>query len=131
MMKLPKYPFRDCKYSFTLNIPYCITYRVNAFIQCAKLDDWFSDHKERIMEEEDEPDCPTLSLSKEEKRRLREPWKQTLILMLLGRTIGINILSRKIKETWRPKAAVDLVTVIFLAKFASVDDYEYAMFGGP
>ena len=54
------------------------------------------------MEEADEPDGPTLSLSKEEKRRLREPWKQTLILMLLERTIGINMLSRKIKETWRP-----------------------------
>ena len=99
-----------------------------------ELDDWVSDEEDDVDEEEQDLDCPIISLSKEDKKRLRKPWQHTLILKLLGRSIGYNMLLRKIKEMWRPKAEVEIVAIdngFFLAKFASVDDYEFAKFGGP
>ena len=77
-------------------------------------------------------DCPTILLS--EKIKIHRPWKQSLIIKLLGRSIGYNILLRKIKNLWRPKAALDLVVMdngFFLVKFSSLDDYELAEYGGP
>ena len=75
-----------------------------------------------------------MNLSKEEKIRICKLWKQTLIVKLLGRTIGFNLLLRKIRELCRPNAAVDLVAIdngFFLAKFSSLEDYEYDKFRGP
>ena len=100
------------------------------------LDLWVSEHEDDqgIEEDNDEPDCPSIRLSKEEKIRLRKPWQNTLIIKLIGRSIGFILLLRKIKEIWKPKASIDLVALdngFFLAKFASMDDYEYAMLGGP
>ena len=56
-----------------------------------------------------------------------------LSIDLLGRTIGFNLLFRKIRELWRLKYVVDLVATeidFFLAKFSSNEDYEYAKYGG-
>ena len=51
-----------------------------------ELEDWISEDEEEEEETEDgaEDDCPTSSLTKEEKARLRRPWKQTLIIKLLA-----------------------------------------------
>ena len=73
-------------------------------------------------------------MTKKEKKRLHEPWKKTLIIKLLGRIIGFNLLLRKIKEMWRLKAAIDLIALdnrFFMEKFTSSEDYEHAKFGGP
>ena len=76
--------------------------------------------------------CPTIKLSKREKFRIRRPWKQSLIVLkLLGRTIEYNLLLRKIKEMWRPKAAVDLVAIdndYFFVKFSSMEDNDFAKY---
>ena len=57
------------------------------------LDDWISDEeKEGEEEDETDPNCPEIELSKEEKAGLRRPWKRTLIIKLVGRTIGYNLL---------------------------------------
>ncbi|XP_038687586.1 uncharacterized protein LOC119986972 [Tripterygium wilfordii] len=97
-------------------------------------DDSVSDDEEEAMEEEEETDCPVIRVSKKEKRRLRSPWRQTLIIKILGRSIGYNFLLRKINNLWRPKAFMELVAIgndYFLVKFASKDDYDYAKFEGP
>ena len=96
---------------------------------------WLSDDDELDdFEKEEDLECPAIRLTKEEKARIRRPWKHTLIIKLLGRRIGFTLLLRKIRELWRPKAAVDLVALdngFFLTKFSSKDDYEYVMLGGP
>ena len=51
------------------------------------LDEWVSDDEECAVAEDLE-DCPTIVLSKTEKLRIRRPWKQSLIVKLLGRSIG-------------------------------------------
>ena len=97
--------------------------------------DWYSEiDEEDDNEEEMEKKCPTIRMTKKEKERIQRPWRQTLIIKLLWRSIGYHILYKKINELWRPKASVDFVAIdngFFLAIFLSDEDYEYAKFGGP
>ena len=62
-------------------------------------EDYISEDKEDEGSDEDEEmdrDCPTIRLSKEENVRIRLPWKKTLIIKLLGRSIGyITYCSRR------------------------------------
>lgn len=83
---------------------------------------------------DDNVDCPIISLTKEEKARIRKPWRQTLIIKVLGRTVGYTYLLKWLKTIWRPKAAMELVSMendYHLVRFASVMDYEFAKLQGP
>ena len=65
----------------------------------------FEDEDDEGSDEDEEMDrdCPTIRLSKEEKVRIRLPWKKTLIIKLLGRSIGYNLLLWKINELMETK----------------------------
>lgn len=85
-------------------------------------------------EKDDTDECPLITLTKEEKVRIRRPWKQTLIIKVLGRTVGYTYLLKRLKTLWRPKAAMDLVTIendYHLVRFSSIIDYEFAKLQGP
>ena len=56
------------------------------------------DDKDDDYSEEMEAECPSLRLTKYEKERIQRPWKQTLIIKLLGRSIGYNLLLKKIRD---------------------------------
>ncbi|XP_031120937.1 uncharacterized protein LOC116024177 [Ipomoea triloba] len=87
-----------------------------------------------VSDDEVDKSCPIIRLTREEKVRLRSKWKQTLIVKVLGRNVGYGYLLRRLTTLWKPKARMELVTVdngYFLVKFASVDDYEFAKYGGP
>ena len=76
----------------------------------------------------------TTILSKKKKIIIRKLWKQSLIIKLLGRSIGHKTLLSKLGIMWRPKANFDLVSMdngFFLVKLVSIDDYEFAKYGGP
>ena len=99
-------------------------------------EDWVSDDDDDGMEkpEEEDPLCPRIKISKEEKNIIRKPWKRTLIIKLLRRSIGYKTLWSRIIAMRRPKAAIDLVAMdndYFLAKFSSDDDYVFTKYGGP
>ena len=86
--------------------------------------DWISDDDEPLIEDELDSECPSI----------RRPWKQTMIVKLLGRSIGFNLLLKKIKELWRPTTTIELVALdnrFFMVKFTAREDYEFAKFGGP
>ena len=66
---------------------------------------------ESVMEEEIESDeeeeglcegMTTLSLSKEEKHRIREPWEQAIIVKTFGRNVGFLYLSSRLRSMWKP-----------------------------
>lgn len=86
--------------------------------------------------EEDEEDekCPNIKLTKIEKSRYCKPWKNSLIIKLIGRSIGYAYLSRRVKELWKPKSPIDLIALdndFFLARFNSREDFDFALEGGP
>ena len=64
-----------------------------------KQDSWLLEDEEADdSKEEDDHDCPSIKLSKEEKARIRKPWKNTLIIKLLGKSVGFNLFLRKVIE---------------------------------
>ena len=46
----------------------------------------------------DEEDCPVIKLSIKEKKRIRKPWQQTLIIKLMGRSVGYMFLIQRLKN---------------------------------
>lgn len=88
------------------------------------------DEKDRV----EDVDCPTIYLSKLEKADLRRPWRQSLIIKVLGRGIGFTYMLNRIKSLWKPKAEIQMIAIendYFLVKFASRMDYHHPAFEGP
>lgn len=90
---------------------------------------------EDTMEEDiGDPNCPRIPVTKAEKERLRRPWRQSLILRVLGRKVSYSYLLQRLKTMWKPEANFDLIALdqdYFVAKFESRRDYEFAKFEGP
>lgn len=77
---------------------------------------------------------PTVKVSPVEKKRLCRPWKNPIIIKVLGRSIGFNVLVRKLNSIWQPKgrfSIIDLGNEFYLVKFFLVDDLSFVMSGGP
>ncbi|XP_031131985.1 uncharacterized protein LOC116033376 [Ipomoea triloba] len=83
---------------------------------------------------EDDPDCPRVIITKEEKARIRRPWRRSLIVRVLGRRVSYSYLLQRMKAMWRPEANMDLIALnddYFVVKFEALRDYEFAKFEGP
>nr|GME21591.1 uncharacterized protein LOC109157058 [Ipomoea batatas] len=50
---------------------------------------------------DEDPTYPTIRLSAEENKRIREPWRQTLIIKVIGRKVGYAYLMRRLNSMWR------------------------------
>ncbi|XVF47016.1 hypothetical protein PTKIN_Ptkin03bG0075200 [Pterospermum kingtungense] len=93
---------------------------------------WLSDEEE-YCEDEEEENYLTIRISREEKARLCKPWRLTLIVKVIGRSIRYNYLLRRIKALWKPKSQMEMVALendFFLVRFSSVEDYNFAKFEG-
>ena len=94
--------------------------------------EWLLEDDEPLSEEYIDVTCSVTPLFKKDKIYMRRPWKQALIIKLLGPNIGYHILLGKITDLWIPKANFDLVAMehgYFSVKFSSMDDYEYVKYG--
>lgn len=93
-----------------------------------------SDDEEEDEDMENDKECPLIRLTKEEKARLRRPWRQSLIIKVMGKKVGYTYLLRRLNTIWNPKSRMELITLdndYFLVKFGSITDYEFAKYGGP
>lgn len=90
---------------------------------------------EEVMNaDETDPMCPVIPVTKEEKEMLRRPWRRSLIIKVLGRKVNYPYLLQRLQKMWKSKVVFDLITLdqdFFLAKFESLQDYEFAKFEGP
>ncbi|KAJ7975695.1 reverse transcriptase [Quillaja saponaria] len=61
-------------------------------------EDWDIDCDDNAEEEglRDSEDYPVIRLTKEEKFRLRTPWRKSMVIILLGKHIGYNFLCKKL-----------------------------------
>ncbi|XP_019163602.1 PREDICTED: uncharacterized protein LOC109159944 [Ipomoea nil] len=79
-------------------------------------------------------DYPVILVTKEEKERLRRPWRRSLILRVLGRTVGYSFLLQRLQRMWRTEVGFELIALThdyFIAKFEYLADYDAAKYGGP
>lgn len=85
-------------------------------------------------EQEMDPDCPTIYLTKKENAAYRRPWRQSLIIKVMGKGVGFMYLLNRIKSLWKPKVDIEMISLendYFLVKFTSLMDYQFAAFEGP
>ncbi|OMP05267.1 reverse transcriptase [Corchorus capsularis] len=85
-------------------------------------------------ESDDEEGVASIYLSKEEKRRIRAPWVNALIVKAYGRNVGYKFLFPRVMAQWKPKQkmeCIDLGCDFFLFRFQCKEDYNRAMYSGP
>ncbi|CAN1170302.1 hypothetical protein LINPERPRIM_LOCUS321 [Linum perenne] len=76
----------------------------------------------------------SLKLSQEFKEKLCKPWASTLVVRLLGRSIGYSYLCHRLRSMWKPIShmhIIDLDKGCFMVKFADEQDYFKDLTGGP
>lgn len=67
-------------------------------------------------------------------KEMRKPWKQSLIIKLVGKRVGYQVLLQRIHVMWQPKhhfSLIDSPNEFFIIKFSSRDDYDVALYNGP
>ncbi|GKV16725.1 hypothetical protein SLEP1_g27324 [Rubroshorea leprosula] len=80
------------------------------------------------------PKIPSVRLSPEITMRLRSNWQNTVIIKLLGKTINYKLLCARLGALWRTESEFDLIDLglgFYTVKFASLDDRNRILTGGP
>ncbi|XP_028082879.1 uncharacterized protein LOC114284182 [Camellia sinensis] len=81
-----------------------------------------------------ETTIPIIFLSKDEIDRIRDPWRSTLIVKLVGRNLGYNFFMSKLKSLWKPTSTfhgIDLGNHFYLIKFNEASDLNKVLSDGP
>ncbi|EOA12095.1 hypothetical protein CARUB_v10016517mg, partial [Capsella rubella] len=77
---------------------------------------------------------PFITIGSEVLDVMKGLWKQCIIVKVLGRSIVLSALSRKLKELWKPTgemSVVDLPRQFFMIRFEREEEYLAALTGGP
>lgn len=75
-----------------------------------------------------------MGMTKQEKIAARRPWRNSLIIKLVGRSIGYHYLLRRIQAMWRTQTEPTLIDVsnnFYVVKLQGREEYERALFDGP
>ena len=77
---------------------------------------------------------PSIVFSQKMQEQLVRPWKNTMIVKLLGRSIGYRSLCTKLESLWRVErgfTVIDLENDYYLVRFGAEEDVEFAFTQGP
>ena len=107
-------------------------------------DDDFGDEDENMAEfqsfdlnenpMDEDPMKPVISLPPKLVKKLHRQWKNSLIVKLLGRTIGYKMLKQRVQILWGLQGDFDLIDLeegFYLIKFNMKEDYFKVLAGGP
>lgn len=76
----------------------------------------------------------TYVVTPDDKQRIYQPWKYSVIVKLIGRKIPHQYLKNKLNELWKPFENLILINIgwdFFIAKFNRQENMEKAIQGGP
>ena len=77
---------------------------------------------------------PVITIGKEVLEAMNGLWKRCMVVKVLGRNISIAVVSRKLRELWKPKGGMfvmDLPRQFFMIRFEKEEEYMEALTGGP
>lgn len=86
------------------------------------------------IEEGEDKTCFSMGMTREEKTEARRPWRNGLIIKLIGRYIGYHYLWRGIQAMWRTQGEpmlIDLGYDFFIVKLSRQEEYDRALLEGP
>jgi hypothetical protein len=77
---------------------------------------------------------PVVNVDPQFLATLETPWRQSVIMNLLGRSSAFKLLYTKIEQLWKPTAGFDVLDLgfdYFLVKFDEKEDFDNALGRGP
>ncbi|XP_021764243.1 uncharacterized protein LOC110728882 [Chenopodium quinoa] len=78
--------------------------------------------------------CPNFLLTKEEKKRLRRPWQNTLIIKLFDKKLNYKVFIKRLRIKWSLKGDISLIDVGFdyyIVRFTNMEDHHHVLTQGP
>lgn len=87
-----------------------------------------------LENEEEDPDCPIVILTKEEYLAMCKPWRNALIIKVLRSKVGYSVIRSRIVQMWKPTGQMIMTDVgngFFVIRTSNKEDYEKALFEGP
>ncbi|KAJ1393609.1 hypothetical protein SESBI_34793 [Sesbania bispinosa] len=78
--------------------------------------------------------CPTVKLSKEDKKGVRFPWKRVVIVKLLGKRVSLRFMQGRLMKMWQPQRRMEVIYLdndYFVIRFADWGDLNKVLEGGP
>ncbi|KAG7578919.1 Reverse transcriptase domain [Arabidopsis thaliana x Arabidopsis arenosa] len=77
---------------------------------------------------------PVITIGSEVLEAMNGLWKNCMLVKVLGRSVSISVLSKKLRELWKPSAemfVMDLPRQFFMVRFQSEEEYMSVLTGGP
>lgn len=77
---------------------------------------------------------PKVTLDKSIFQELCNPWKDSLVIKLLGKSLGYNMMKDKLKRVWKTAGGFDILDIdngFYMVKFDVESDRERALSDGP
>ncbi|BFG31382.1 hypothetical protein CerSpe_176560 [Prunus speciosa] len=97
--------------------------------------------KDRLKIEDDDFEVsegsrgPCIRFSEKVKDSLYRPWKNAIIIKLMGKAHAFNFLLTRLKQKWSmlkgPMSLIDLENNFYIVRFALDEDMRYVFSGGP
>lgn len=87
-----------------------------------------------VIEEGDNETWFDMGMTRKEKIKARKTWRNSIIIKLVGRTIGYQYLWKHIQAIWRTQselALIDLSNNFFIIKLYMMEEYERALLISP
>lgn len=87
-----------------------------------------------ISYQDDDPLLPMVHIDEQVFDGLCAPWKDALVVKLLGKSIGYRIMKDKLERTWKLSAGFKIMDIgngFYMVKFENDADRSKVMFDGP
>jgi len=100
---------------------------------------WVADTQDIVLDDDEpvddeDPLCPTILLTVAEKKILREPWRNALIIRMFDKGIDYLQLKRRLKTKWALRGDFSLIDIgcdYYVTRFINMEDYDHVMMNGP
>lgn len=105
-----------------------------AFEETFRIDDHHEDDTDDDVGPEEEDGSPRVLLTKEEKRQIRAPWRESLIVKLFGRSLVYRFFKQRLMALWRPLGTMECVDIgngFFVVTFHNREDRTKVLRDGP
>ncbi|XP_057418210.1 uncharacterized protein LOC130712391 [Lotus japonicus] len=88
----------------------------------------------RVEFEEGNKHLPRVFVADSVIKNLSNPWREALVIKVLGKNLGYTLMRKKLQGLWKPKGGFETMDIdhgVFMVKFDQTDDKENVLKGGP
>ncbi|XP_016191766.1 uncharacterized protein LOC107632613 [Arachis ipaensis] len=97
-------------------------------------DKWYQDDEDGKNVEKPFNPCPTIPVSKEKFEEWCKPWKNALMVKVLGKRVTFAFMEQRLRRDWESKGKIHVIDMnhdYFLVHFSDEEDYTHALMEGP